>query len=203
MWWCPSVESSLLLLEEGSCSDQCVLLAKLCYLALFILYSKAKLACYSRDVLTSYFYIPVPYDEKDTFFCSKFRRSFRLPLNCSASLALVFGARKVKATQLSSVAQCVRLFVTSWMRHARPPCPSPTSRVYPNSCPLSWWCHPTISSSLIPFSSCPQSFPESYSVVSNSLQPYGLYSPGNSQAGILEFVAFSFSRGSSQPRDWT
>ena len=70
---------------------------------LFILYSKAKLACYSRDVLTSYFYIPVPYDEKDTFFCWKFRRSFRLPLNCSASLALVFGAWKVKASQLSSV----------------------------------------------------------------------------------------------------
>ena len=40
--------------------------------------------------------------------------------------------------------------------HARPPCPSPTPRVYLNSCPLSQWCHPTISSSVIPFSSCPQ-----------------------------------------------
>ena len=46
-------------------------------------------------------------------------------------------------------------------QHARPPCPSPTPGVYPNSCPLSWWCHPTISSSVIPFSSCPQSFPAS------------------------------------------
>ena len=46
-------------------------------------------------------------------------------------------------------------------QHARPPCPSPTPRVYPNSCPLSWWCHPTTSSSVIPFSSCPQSFPAS------------------------------------------
>ena len=46
-------------------------------------------------------------------------------------------------------------------QHARPPCPSPTPRAYPNSCPLSWWCHPTISSSVVPFSSCPQSFPES------------------------------------------
>ena len=44
---------------------------------------------------------------------------------------------------------------------ARPPCPSPTPRAYPNSCPLSQWCHPTISSSVIPFSSWHQSFPAS------------------------------------------
>ena len=43
----------------------------------------------------------------------------------------------------------------------RPPCPSPTPGVYSDSCPLSWWCHPTISSSVIPFSSCPESFPAS------------------------------------------
>ena len=47
------------------------------------------------------------------------------------------------------------------LQHARLPCPSKTHRVYSNSCPLSWWCHPTISSSLIPFFSCLQSFPES------------------------------------------
>ena len=46
-------------------------------------------------------------------------------------------------------------------QHARPPSPSPIPGVYPNSCPLSWWCHPTISSSVISFSSCPQSFPTS------------------------------------------
>ena len=46
-------------------------------------------------------------------------------------------------------------------QHARPPCPSPTPRVYPNSCPLSQWCHLTISSSVVPFSSCHQSFPTS------------------------------------------
>ena len=49
------------------------------------------------------------------------------------------------------------------LQHARPPCPSSTLRVYPNSCPLSRWCHPTISSSVIPFSSCPQSLPASES----------------------------------------
>ena len=47
------------------------------------------------------------------------------------------------------------------LQHARPPCPSPTPGVYPNPCPSSQWCHPTISSSGIPFSSCPQSFPAS------------------------------------------
>ena len=46
-------------------------------------------------------------------------------------------------------------------QHARPPCSSPIPRVHPNSCPLSRWCHPTISSSVVPFSSCPQSFPAS------------------------------------------
>ena len=62
IWWCSCVESSLVLLEEGVCCDQCILLAKL-YLPLpwFILYSKAKFACYSRCFLTSYFCIPVPY----------------------------------------------------------------------------------------------------------------------------------------------
>ena len=44
-------------------------------------------------------------------------------------------------------------------QHARPPCPSPIPGVHPNSCPSSRWCHPTISPSVVPFSSCPQSFP--------------------------------------------
>ena len=46
-------------------------------------------------------------------------------------------------------------------QHARPPCPSPIPRVHPNSCPSSWWCHPAISSSVIPFTSCPTSLPAS------------------------------------------
>ena len=69
IWWCPCVESSLALLEEAVCYDQCILLAKLYQpLPCFILYSKAKFACYSRCFLTSYFCIPVPYNEKDIFF---------------------------------------------------------------------------------------------------------------------------------------
>ena len=58
------------------------------------------------------------------------------------------------------------------LQHARPRCPSPTPGVYPNSCPLSWWCHPTISSSVVPFSSCLQFFPisGSFKWVSSSHQ---------------------------------
>ena len=59
------------------------------------------------------------------------------------------------------------------LQHTGPPCPSPTPRVYPNSCPLSGWCHPTISSSVVPFSSCLQSFPASGSFQMSQLFPSG------------------------------
>ena len=54
-------------------------------------------------------------------------------------------------------------------QHTRPPCPKPTPGVHPNPCPLCWWCHPTILSSVIPFSSCPQSFPASESFLMSHL----------------------------------
>ena len=64
--------------------------------------------------------------------------------------------------QLSSVTQsCPTLLRPHGLQHARLPCPSPTPRAYSNSCPSSQWCHPTISSSVVPFSSCLQSFPAS------------------------------------------
>ena len=58
-------------------------------------------------------------------------------------------------------------------QHARSPCPSPTPRVYPDSCPSSRWCHPTISSSVVPLSSCPQSFPASGTFPVSWLFPSG------------------------------
>ena len=61
--------------------------------------------------------------------------------------------------QFSSVAQLCLTLQPRRTQHTRPPCPSPTPRAYPNSCPSSRWCHPTISSAVVPFSSCPQSFP--------------------------------------------
>ena len=69
---------------------------------------------------------------------------------------------RVELDQFSSVRSLshVWLSATPWTT-ARPPCPSPTPRIYSNSSPLSWWCHPTISSSVIPFYSRLQSFPAS------------------------------------------
>ena len=66
------------------------------------------------------------------------------------------------------------------LQHARPPCPLPTPRVYSNSCPLSWWCHPTISSSVVPFSSHLQSFPGS-----GSFQMSQFFASGGQSIGVL------------------
>ena len=64
-------------------------------------------------------------------------------------------------------------------QYARPPCPSPTPRVYPNPCPLCQWCHPAISSSVIPFSFWPQSFP-----ASGSFQMSQLFASGGQSTGV-------------------
>ena len=64
-------------------------------------------------------------------------------------------------------------------RHARPPCPSPIPGVYLNLCPLSQWCHPTISSSVVPFSSCFQSFP-----ASGSFQMSQFFTSGGQSIGV-------------------
>ena len=84
----------------------------------------------------------------------------------------------------SSVNQFSRSVATNSLwphqpQHARPPCWSSTSGVYPNSCPLSQWCHPTISSSVVPFSSCPQSFP-----TSGSFQKNQLFTSGGQNIGV-------------------
>ena len=71
----------------------------------------------------------------------------------------------------------VLLFATPWT--TRPPCPSPTARVHPNPCPSSWWCHPTILSSVVPFSSCLQSFP-----ASGSFQMSQLFTSGGQSIGV-------------------
>ena len=65
------------------------------------------------------------------------------------------------------------------VQHTRLPCPSPTTRVYSNSCPLNWWCHPTISSLVVPFSSCLQSFP-----ASGSFQVSQFFTSGGQSIGV-------------------
>ena len=69
-------------------------------------------------------------------------------------------------------------------QHARLPCPSPTPRVYPNPCPSSQWCHPAISSSIVPFSSCPQSFP-----ASGSFQMSQLFASGGQSIGVSALIS--------------
>ena len=86
--------------------------------------------------------------------------------------------------QFSSVTQSFSLWPHE-SQHTRPPCPSPTPGVYPNSCPSSWWCHPAISSSVIPFSSCPQSLPASGSFPMSQLFAWGGQSIGVSASASV------------------
>ena len=80
---------------------------------------------------------------------------------------------------VSSVIQSYLTFLQPHdSQHTRPPCPSPTPGVYSNSCPSSWWCHPAISSSVVPFSSCPQSLPASGSFPVSQLFTWGGQSIG-------------------------
>ena len=87
--------------------------------------------------------------------------------------------------QFSSVAQSCLTLQLHGLQHASPTCPSPTPRVYSNSCPLSWWCHPTISSSVVPFSSCLQSFPASGSFPVSHLYASGGQSMGASASASV------------------
>ena len=84
-------------------------------------------------------------------------------------------------------------------QHGRPPCPSPTPRVYSNSCPSSQWCHPAISSSVSPFSSCPQSLPPSESFPMSQLFAWVGQSTGvSASASILPMNTQDWS-----PLGWT
>ena len=80
---------------------------------------------------------------------------------------------------ISSVAQSYPTLWPHELQYTRLPCPSPTPRACPNSCPPSWWCHPTISSSVIPFSSCLQSFQ-----ASGSFQMSQLFTSGGQRIGV-------------------
>ena len=85
------------------------------------------------------------------------------------------------------------------LQHARPPCPSPTPGAYSNSCPLNRWYHPTISSSVIPFSSCPQSFPASGSFPARQFFASGGQSIGvSASASVLPMNIQDWS-----PLGWT
>ena len=98
-------------------------------------------------------------------------------------------------SQFSSVQSLsrVQLFATSW-----PPCPSPTPGVHPNSYPSSWWCHPAISSSVVPFCSCPQSLPasETFQWVNSAW--------GGQSTGVSALASFLPKKSQDwSPLEWT
>ena len=111
---------------------------------------------------------------------------------------LSWGYRRSSVSQFSHsvVSNCL------WpheLQHARPPCPSKTPRVHSNSCLSSQWCHPAISSSVVPFSSCPQSLP-----ASESLPMSQLFAWGGQSIGVWALASFlpKNTQGWS-PLEWT
>ena len=103
----------------------------------------------------------------------------------------------MRYVNISSVTQlCLTLCDPIGLQRTRPPCPSPTPRAHSNSCPSSRWCHPTISSSVVPFSSCLQSFPASGSFQMSQFFASGWpkywsisfsISPSDEYSGLISF----------------
>ena len=83
-------------------------------------------------------------------------------------------------------------------QHARPPCPSPTPGVHSDSCPLSQWCHPAISSSVVPFFSCPQSLP-----ASKSFPMSQLFTWGGQRTGVSALASFLPNKSQGWSSEWT
>ena len=105
----------------------------------------------------------------------------------------------LSSVQFSSIAQSCPTLQPHASQHARPPCPSPTPRVYSNLCPSSWWCHAAISSSVIPFSSCPQPLPASQSFPINQL-----FAWGDQSIGVSALASFHPKNTQDwSPSEWT
>ena len=125
-------------------------------------------------------------------------QSWRMKLfyaNCCFSVLQVLA----DSVKFISVAQLCPTLWTHGQQHFRPPCPLPTPGVHPNSCPLSRWCHPTISSSVISFSSCPQSFP-----ASGSFQMSQLFTSGGPSTWVSASAwALPMNTQGWSPLEWT
>ena len=115
-----------------------------------------------------------------------------------------FKSKACKKRQISfSSVQFSRSVMSDSLRpyepqHDRPPCAPPTPGAYPNSCPLSQWCHPTISSSVVPFSSCLQSF-----LASGSFQMSQLFASGGQSIGVSASTAVLPMSTQMSTQDWS
>ena len=105
----------------------------------------------------------------------------------------------LKEFQFSSITQSCLTLQSHRLQHARLPCPSPTPGVHPNLCPSSWWCHPTVSSSIVPCSSCLQSFPASGSFPVSQFFASGVQSIGVSTTASV----FPMNSQDWFPLGWT
>ena len=110
--------------------------------------------------------------------------------------------RKLVSGYLISTFSCSVMSDPLWpheLQHARPPCPSPTPGIHPNSCPSSRWCHPAISSSVVPFSSCPQSLS-----ASESFPMSQLFASGGQSTGVSALASFLPKNTQDwSPLEWT
>ena len=129
-----------------------------------------------------------------SYLCSAFLTLLYCILECSDNLCRLLSTYYVQFSSVQLLSH-VQLFVTPWTAARQASCPSSTPRVYLNACPLSWWCHPTISSSVIPFPSHLQSFPASVfsseSVLRSRWPKYWSFSfsssPSNEYSGLISF----------------
>ena len=126
------------------------------------------------------------------------------PYNFKGILVLLLGFVTLATRVTIESVQFSRSVVSDFLRppelqHARPPSPSPTPRVHSNSRPSSRWCHPAISSSVIPFSSCPQSLP-----ASGSFPVSQLFSWGGQSTGVSALASFLPKNTQDwSPSEWT
>ena len=171
------VESWTECLMQGSGEAATPLTHCSCFVFTLILWSRHR-GCLDPEELSDLFQI--------IKLLIKQRLDFRLPLNglplvpcCKNHLPLHFSL-KGGTVQFSSRAQSCLTLRPHGLQHTRPPCPSPTPGVYPNSCALGRWCHPTISSSVVLFFSCLQSFP-----ASRSFQMSQFFTSGGQCIGVL------------------
>ena len=125
-------------------------------------------------------------------------------LSLDVSLSLASGIVPIPTFSVFSSVQFSRSVVSSSLwphesQHARPPCPSPTPGVHSDSHPSSQWCHPAISSSVVPFSSCPQSLP-----ASESLPMSQLFAWGGQSTGVSALASFPPKKSQGwSPSEWT
>ena len=143
--------------------------------------------CWMRTFLLSYlkawtFTVSSLYDINSRFLQVQLIRLMKFLFLSNWSIIIIFN---ISSVQFSHSVMSDTLWPHE-SQHAGPPCPSQTPWVHSKSCPLSWWCHPAISPSVIPFSSCPQSLPASESFPMSQLFAWGGQSNGvSASASVL------------------